>query len=174
MSWFAVDDRFHQHRKVIKLRRSTFYAVAVSLWTLAGSWAAGDTQAQSIGRVPLDVVWSFAMPDTDGGIDALVSVGLWTCDGEFIEFHDWAFWNGPDAKTKRYQARLESDRVRQANRRSRSSKPASTEAPLDLSRDGHVNGGTGRDGPGRAGPGYNLLEKNNKRTDVPTTVRGPP
>jgi hypothetical protein len=37
MSWFAVDDRFWSHRKVMSMRRSPHYADAIALWTLAGS-----------------------------------------------------------------------------------------------------------------------------------------
>lgn len=96
MSWFAVDDRFHSHRKVLRLRsaHSVHYATGLALWTLAGTWACGQDVERFTGRVPVDVLSSFGVPDWRGALDALVLVGLWTCDGEVVAFHDWDAWNG--------------------------------------------------------------------------------
>ena len=94
MSWFAVDDRFPQHRKVLALRRSEHYAPAVALWTLAGAWACGQDVERFTGRVAIDVLASLGVADWQAALDALVIVGLWLSDGESVTFHDWDTWNG--------------------------------------------------------------------------------
>lgn len=168
MTWFAVDDRFHSHRKVLRLRRSDAYEPALALWLLAGTWAAGDPQATHSGVVPIDVLATLGCPRWPDGLDALVAVGLWESDGESVGFHDWQMWNGSDA---RHNRSAEQTRLRQVRRRMRlcdegrhskdcptvdadgnpwrCPKRANNDARYAASRDA----GTGRDGPGRDGKG---------------------
>lgn len=162
VSWFAVDDRFHQHRKVALLRRSEHCGSALALWTLAGSWAAGDEVARLNGTVPLYVLEEWRLPAMHDALDALVAVGLWSCDGEQVTFHDWDMWNGPGAKSQRYEARLAADRLRQDRARGKKK-----QAPQVTSRDAHVSEGTGRAGSGRAATGSGPWD------DVPAHLRTP-
>ena len=145
MSWFATDDRFWSHRKVIRLRRSEYYAQAVAVWTLCGSWAAGDPEAKSTGVVPLAVVAGMQVPDWDLAVKALIDVGLWeeTSDPDIAAFHDWGFWNGPGARTKRLEKRMEDDRIRQQRRRSEGWSRDQSRDPDGLSRDQGVTNGKG-------------------------------
>ena len=114
MSWFAVDDRFPEHRKAMRLRRSSHYADALALWLCAGCWAARDPEASIDGRVPLDVLVASGITGWQEALDALVAADLWACDGENVTFHDWSEWNGPKAKQNRSteQTRLRTVRYR--------------------------------------------------------------
>lgn len=114
MSWFAVDDRFPDHRKAMRLRRSGHFADALAVWLIAGCWAARDPEANVDGRVPIDVLAASGIPGWQDALDALVAVELWTCDGENVVFHDWSEWNGPNAKHNRSteQTRLRTIRYR--------------------------------------------------------------
>lgn len=114
MSWFAVDDRFPDHRKVVRLRRSGHYPEALALWLVAGCWAARDPEANIDGRVPIDVLATSGITGWQDALDALTAVELWSCDGEDVVFHDWSDWNGPMAKAHRAteQSRLRKIRYR--------------------------------------------------------------
>ena len=76
MTWFKVDDKFHDHRKVriagrgVAKRRD---AAALGLWVLAGSWSADN---DTYGFVPSDMLFRW---DDDGEELAKVLVGaqLW-------------------------------------------------------------------------------------------------
>lgn len=104
MTWFKVDDQFHDHPKVRKLRRAAAACnalltrgvtpdegrgVALGVWVACGSWASSTL---SDGFVPVEVVDRF----DPGGVYAalLVEVELWhreTQDGEDgYRFHDWS------------------------------------------------------------------------------------
>jgi hypothetical protein len=109
MSWFAVDDRFWSHRKVMSMRRSPYYTDAVALWALAGSWCCGQAVEQYDGRVPLDVLPALGVTAWRDALDLLVEAGLWEVpDGDAVLFHDWHVWNGAEAKHNRSneQARI--------------------------------------------------------------------
>lgn len=88
MPWFKVDDGFHAHRKVARLGREDFDAVA--LWTVAGSWSADQL---TDGWVP-EYVAAKLDPDYERRAKALVRVGLWELaqhDGEpGWVFHGWS------------------------------------------------------------------------------------
>jgi hypothetical protein len=170
MSWFATDDRFWSHRKVMRLRRSEYYAQAVAVWCLSGSWCSGDDAAKHTGHVHFDVIAGLGIRDWELGVKALVESRLFdeTPDPEVVGFHDWELWNGPDAKTKRLERRLEADRVRQQIRRSGglregSSRDQSTDSPTS-SRDSHVRTGYGK------GKGVGS-SKGSKTEDVTTSRR---
>ena len=153
MSWFAVDDRFWSHRKVMRLRRSPHFADAIAVWTLGGSWCTGDHEARDTGVITLDVIAGLGVPGWEGGVHALIAASLFDAgpDGDSVGFHDWDFWNGPNAKTKRMEKRLEDDRIRQRRRRaqpfeedeSRDQPPLSHMTNPGQSRDSHVTPGNG-------------------------------
>lgn len=104
MTWFRVDDQFHDHPKVRKLRREAAECnalqvrgvtadegrgIALGVWVACGSWAGANL---SDGFVPAEVARRF---DPDGiYCDLLVTVGLWhqeTLDGEDgYRFHEWS------------------------------------------------------------------------------------
>lgn len=167
MSWFATDDRFWTHRKVIRLRRSEYFDQAVAVWCLAGSWCSGDPSAKHTGRIDYDVIAVLGVREWELGVKALVDVNLFeeTDDPEVVAFHDWPFWNGPGAKTKRLEMRLEADRVRQKNRRSAT-------VSRDASEVSHVtSGGQSADGhvtPGK-GKGKGVGSSEGSKTDERTT-----
>ncbi len=86
MTWFRIDDKFHDHRKVRALGKSR--PGAVGLWTLAGTWSA-DTMSD--GFVPDQIV---ARWDARKRLAAaLCRVGLWhevEVNGEHgYQFHQW-------------------------------------------------------------------------------------
>jgi hypothetical protein len=119
VSWFAVDDYLPAHRKVMALRSQhpDRALAALGLWTLCGSWAASDPRAKDTGYVPRYVVDTFAGVDAGQLAGALVDAELWQLDADGYAFHDWADWNGPDAKARRIDQRRASDRARQQRSR---------------------------------------------------------
>ncbi len=179
MSWFATDDRFWSHRKVIRLRRSDYYAQAVAVWCLAGSWCSGDDAAKHTGAIDFDVIAALGVRDWELGVKALIDVRLFeeTADPEVVAFHDWGYWNGPGAKTKRLEQRLEADRVRQQKRRSAAlSRDASEDGHVtsggqsaDASMDGHVISGMGKG----KGVGSSKGSKTDERTTSSRAAKEP-
>lgn len=160
-----MDDRFTASRKFSALRRSEWFEAAVAVWAATGSWAAGDASAKEDGVVPLDVVASFGFPNWEMGTKELVRVGLWEdLSDDAIGFHDWGYWNGPHAKAKRLEKRLEADRVRQQNRRSEG-----------WSQDSHVtNPGHVSDSNVTRGKGYGLSSSSTSSKSVETSTVAKP
>lgn len=82
MTWFRVDDKLHDHRKIRKAGKA-----AMGVWVLAGSWAMGTG---SDGFVPEDVLLRWGVK---ADANRLVAAGLWLVDeleGEQgWRFHDW-------------------------------------------------------------------------------------
>jgi hypothetical protein len=97
MSWFKVDDKLHDHRKVRKAGKS-----AMGVWVLAGSWS---MFAEMDGFVPDSVL---ARWGTKRDAQTLVDVGFWDVaerNGESgWQFHDWLKYQ-PDARTLRSSPR---------------------------------------------------------------------
>ena len=92
MTWFKVDDKLHEHKKV---RRMGHDLAAVGLWTLCGSWSGGE---RTDGFVPASIPRRWTTPAKVGSLaDKLVTVGLWEpaeIDGEAgWTFHDWPDYN---------------------------------------------------------------------------------
>jgi hypothetical protein len=88
VTWFKVDDKLHEHKKV---RRMEHDLAAIGLWTLSGSWAGGE---RTDGFVPASIPRRWASPQKIAGLAArLVDAGLWEpaeVDGERgWLFHDW-------------------------------------------------------------------------------------
>lgn len=86
MTWFRVDDKFHDHPKVRKLRGDKL--AAAGLWSLAGSWSSDNL---TDGFVPTEIVQRFDPEERYA--ERLVEVGLWLPaerDGETgYTFHQW-------------------------------------------------------------------------------------
>lgn len=112
MTWFKVDDKFHDHPKARKAGRA-----AVGLWLMAGSWCADNL---TDGFVPDDVLprWGGRDEDVWGDADRLVSVRLWERverDGDSgYVFLKWAKYQPTraDVMRKRAEARDRMARVR--------------------------------------------------------------
>lgn len=107
MTWFRVDDRLPDHRKVRQAGTS-----AMGLWLLAGAWAAGHL---TDGWVPRSVALRYG---TARMAERLVDAGLWvegTVDGE----PGWWFheWTEHQPTREQVQQRRKSDAKRQQKRR---------------------------------------------------------
>lgn len=79
MSWFKVDDRFHNHVKVYALPMA-----ARGLWITAGSWCSSQL---TDGHLPKKMVIALGARQRDA--DALVAAGLWEKTDDGYIFHDW-------------------------------------------------------------------------------------
>jgi hypothetical protein len=86
VTWFRVDDKYHDHPKVRKLQRDKM--PATGLWLLTGSWAADNL---SDGFVPAEIVRRF--DPRERYARRLVEVGLWVeetrGDEPGYRFHEW-------------------------------------------------------------------------------------
>lgn len=116
MTWFRVDDKFHDHRKVRKLGRNRLRVLG--LWTLAGSWSAS---CQTDGFVPVEVVSK--LWDSRRQLAAkLVEVDLWyetTVDGERgYQFHDWQDYQITSSELAEFRSQT-ARRVRELRHRRR-------------------------------------------------------
>ena len=91
MSWFKVDDKLHDHRKVRQAGKS-----AMGVWVLAGSWC---MSAETDGFVPESILTRWG---TRKDAERLVDVGFWDIAEQKGEsgwqFHDWLTYQ-PDART---------------------------------------------------------------------------
>lgn len=92
MTWFRIDDKFGQHPKVLSIPRAKRRA-AIGLWTLSGTWSAGNLTGGFIPAIMLAEIGAGATPK-----DALVLVearlsrsepGLWLISEDGWQFHDW-------------------------------------------------------------------------------------
>jgi hypothetical protein len=102
MPWFKVDDGFYSHPKVVELEESPYFAQAVALWVLAGSWCA---QHLTEGHLKIRQVRKFGV--SLQAADALVQVRLWDRTESGFAFRDW----------EQYQpTRLEIERLRERTR----------------------------------------------------------
>lgn len=138
VTWYRIDDKFHEHRKVRALRGDR--VAAIGLWTLCGNWAADNIETNvEDGFVPEEIVWRY---DPDERLAMrLVDVKLWhvvEIEGErgFL-FHQWEEHQPTRAQIKKRRddnkARVAAFRERKAE--SAKSKRASNDggnALLDL------------------------------------------
>jgi hypothetical protein len=69
MTWFKVDDKLHDHRKVRAAGKA-----AMGVWVLAGSWAADNL---TDGFIPTTVLPRWG---TRADANKLVTAGLWHTD----------------------------------------------------------------------------------------------
>lgn len=93
MAWLKVDDKQHDHRKIMRLLRSGadhLDPAPLGLWLLAATWAADNRTDGFVPDYLLDR-WDSNATEHAG---RLVEAGLWVLvdiDGETgFEFHDWA------------------------------------------------------------------------------------
>jgi hypothetical protein len=165
VSWLAVDDRFHAHRKRLALLDSPHHDSALALWLLALSWCGSQDGERMTGRVPAGFVRTCGVADPSAAAAALVDAGLWvpSPDGGSWTFHGWDDWNGVAGKEYRSK---EQARRRQVTRRQRQcsagnhSKDCPTidaagnpwTCPRRVARDAR-NGASRDTGTGRAGTG---------------------
>lgn len=127
MTWFRVDDKFHDHPKVRKLRADKM--PAVGLWSMAGSWAADNL---TDGFVPTEIVQRFDPKERYAR--RLVDVGLWSQDeqdGEFgYRFHEWTEYQ-PTKTDVRKQREDGRERVRRWREKHRNGQGQSTSGQAD-------------------------------------------
>lgn len=112
VTWFFVDDKFGESRKVRSIPRSQRMA-AVGLWTMAGQWSAGQL---TDGNVP-----TYMVEELGGNrrlAEALVACGLWEPVTDGYVFHDWTDWQ----KT-RSQVETERSKARERMAKLRGSSP---------------------------------------------------
>lgn len=88
MTWFKVDDSFHDHPKVFDAPDC-----AVALWTRAGTWSSRNL---TDGFVPTGMPARLC-DDPDTAVKELVRRGLWTRASGGYRFHDWSDFQ-PSAK----------------------------------------------------------------------------
>jgi hypothetical protein len=93
MSWLKVDDKLHDHRKIMRLLRSGADRLdpgPLGLWLLAATWSADNRTDGFVPDYLLDR-WDSNATEHAG---RLIEAGLWRLvdvDGETgFEFHDWA------------------------------------------------------------------------------------
>lgn len=120
MVWFKLDDRFHSHPKLLRLR-SDFprtWQRSVSLWTVAASWC---SEHERDGRVPDSMLGHFGATQNDAR--QLQAVGLWArIEPDEWLFHDWEVYQPSSTKLRR-------EREEGATRARRSREARSTKAP---------------------------------------------
>ncbi|MEU1736497.1 hypothetical protein [Streptosporangium sp. NPDC020145] len=107
MTWFAVDDGFHSHPKVMAADPA-----ALGLWVIAGAWSCANL---TDGFVP-----DHALPRLAEGArelaPKLVAVGLWRRARGGYRFHDWATYQ--ESREARLKKR-EEWRTKKAKQRTR-------------------------------------------------------
>lgn len=145
MTWFKVDDQLPDHRKVRRLGRDR--VAAVGLWSLCGSWAAGQL---SDGFVPTEIVHRFDPKEQLAS--ALVKADLWHVATDTDEpgyvFHDWAEWQPTreQVAAEREAAKLRQRKARERARsngqrhgaRQREDDESHANATRDVTLNGHV------------------------------------
>lgn len=104
MTWFRVDDGFHDHPKFWD---ATEYAVC--LWVRAGSWSA---EKLTDGFIPDGMIHRWTR-NAEVAAEELVSNGTWKRVEGGFQFHDWNDWNPTKEKVVR-------DRKQWAERQQRS------------------------------------------------------
>lgn len=119
MPYFAVDDGFTDHPKVVDLLDCKHGKGALALWVLAGSWC--QKHARN-GVLPRSLVRRLGFADAEAA--ALCTVNLWHAhESGGYAFHDWDLHNGDGALVKRRtegekreQGRVRSQRFRDKER----------------------------------------------------------
>lgn len=112
MPFFRVDDGLHAHKKIARLGREEFDAIA--LWTIAGSWSAHQLQD---GWVP-EYVAARLDPDYERRAKSLVRVGLWE-EGERDGERGWQFHGWSDAGRNPTSEQVTKEREATAERQRR-------------------------------------------------------
>lgn len=110
--WFKVDDKLHDHPKVIAAGKA-----AMGVWVLAGAWASDNL---TDGFVPARVLGRWG---TTGDARRLVEAGLWEAARQGAEsgwrFHDWDGYqpSRDDVESRRVAEREKKARWREKSKR---------------------------------------------------------
>jgi hypothetical protein len=126
VSWFKVDDGFHDHPKVHALAEQADqrFPLCVAIWTLSGCYA-GRHETDGLVTIATlrRLVPGSSREELERAALDLVAVGLWERDGESYLFHDWADYQPTreEKAEKREQDRARQARSRGARQRSRAS-----------------------------------------------------
>jgi len=127
MPWFKVDDKFHEHPKVVEARVEGGWS-AVGVWLGAGTWCNSHL---TDGQVPHSWV---ALNDAHAEAAALVKAGLWVeTDGGF-EFKDYMDYQPSKAEVvAKTEARSKAgSRGGQAKRKQTASKTEAFAKPVPV------------------------------------------
>ena len=104
MTWFKVDDKLHDHRKV-----RVAGTRAMGVWLLAGSWSAGNL---TDGFVPSKIAMRWG---DRKDFSRLVAAGLWKPeqlgDEDGYRFQDWTQYQPSRAEIEEHRA-LHAERMR--------------------------------------------------------------
>ncbi len=177
MTWFRVDDKFHDHSKVRRLQGDKM--PAIGLWSLAGSWAADNL---TDGFVPTEIVQRFDPKERYAA--RLVEVGLWLPaehGGEVgYRYHDWDGWQPTRAAVEK-QREDNRDRVRRwRERNGHAHEPAEDAGNGAQHGDGNAHSNALQDSsvmdpvtvpPTRPDP--NHTEKRKTKPSPPRSAHGP-
>jgi hypothetical protein len=112
MSWFKVDDGFHEHPKVHRLaeRAERDFALCIAIWALSGPYAARHETDGAIGLATVRrLLPGVSREDIARAAGELVAVGLWELDGDGYRFHDWHDYQ-PTREAKEAKRRQERDK----------------------------------------------------------------
>lgn len=113
MSWMKVDDQFHSSDKLLSIpKRHRFQAAG--LWTIAGSWVAGQ---QTDGFVPDYMIreWN----PTRMTVESLVNAGLWERVRDGFVFCSWLKYN-PSKEDSDSERAASKERMRSKREREKS------------------------------------------------------
>lgn len=146
MAWFKVDDQFGSHPKVMQIPRAERHA-CLGLWLHAGVWSA---QHLTDGFVP-----GYMLDELGANVshrDRLVTVGLWTAEGDGVRFNDWPDHQPTRAEVlaAREKERLRKEAYRKKKAGNTDQSPAGTPPDSDA---GHLRASEYPD-PTRPDPAY--------------------
>lgn len=116
MAWFKVDDGLHSSRKLLSIPKRNRFA-AVGLWTVAGSWCAGEL---TDGHVPDFMLEVWGAPPS--APQSLVDAGLWERESGGYLFCNWHEYqpSKQDVDAERAASR---ERMREMRARRKQKKP---------------------------------------------------
>lgn len=120
MVWFKVDDGFWSHPKVLELSDA-----AVSLWTRAGAYCAGQLTDGKVTKPALRMLAA----ERDAATE-LVLAGLWDEHEKGWIFHDWA-----DYQPTREEVMKERAASTERQRAARAKRMSQRESHRDIQRD---------------------------------------
>ena len=135
MPWFKVDDKFHEHPKVVEARVECGWS-AVGVWLGAGTWCNSHL---TDGQVPRSWV---ALNGAQTEAAALVKAGLWVeTDGGF-EFKDYMDYQPSKAEVvAKTEARSKAgSRGGQAKRKQTASKTEAFAKPVPVPEPEPISG----------------------------------
>jgi hypothetical protein len=122
MSYMAVEDTLHSHRKTVALFDGPCPGDAIALWTLAGSWSADELME---GFVPRARVRLFGLHKK--AASELVRVGFWLEVEGGYRFHEWHERN-PTAASVREKRKAGAERVKKYRQRRMSNTDGNAES----------------------------------------------